>query len=246
MSLRARLAKYAHDLNTLPEDATLAYRRGGLKELWEAVAERSLHRLIRWGRVLVIVQRLDEFREVAPPKGITIRRATEADVSSLVEIMSRREADRFRDHVARGLICFVAWEGDRPVGYAWNADRFTSDMTATACPLALPPTASYLWNLYVTPRRRGHGVGPALASARLQLARERGLREGWTMVAATNYGSLRAVGKTAGPNTRIIGELRYLKLLTRVYGQFRPSDTSLSSIDLGAAPSPVAAISHEA
>jgi GNAT superfamily N-acetyltransferase len=233
MSLRTRFAKYAKDLTTLPEDAALAYQRGGVRELWQAVAERSLHRLVRWGRVLVIVQRLDEFREVTPPTGITIRRATEADLPALVEIMSRRDADRFGDNVARGLICFVAWEGERPVGYAWNADRFTSDMTATACPLALPPTASYLWNLYVIPRRRGHGVGAALASARLRLARDRGLREGWTMIAPTNYGSLRAVGKTAGPNTRIIGEMRYVKLLTRVYGQFRPSDSALSAIDLG-------------
>jgi GNAT superfamily N-acetyltransferase len=234
MSLRTRLAKYAKELANLPEDAALAYRRGGLPELWQAVAEESIHRLVRWGRVLVIVQRLDEFREVAPPAGITIRRATEADLPALAETMSRREIERFSDHVARGRICFVAWEGERPVGYAWNADRFSSDMTATACPLALPPTASYLWNLYVVPRSRRHGVGSALASARLRLARDRGLREGWTMIAPTNYASLRAVAKTAGPNTRVIGELRYLKLLTRVYGRFRPSTTSLRAIDLGA------------
>jgi GNAT superfamily N-acetyltransferase len=242
MSFRTQFAKYAKDLTTFPEDAALAYQRGGVQELWQAVAERSLHRLIRWGRVLVIVQRLDEFREVAPPTGITIRRATEADLPALVEIMSRRDAERFGDNVARGLICFVAWEGERPIGYAWNADRFSSDMTATACPLALPPTASYLWNLYVIPRRRGHGVGAALASARLRLARDRGLREGWTMIAPTNYGSLRAVGKTAGPNARVIGELRFVKLLTRVYGRFRPTDSSLSAIDFGTSSSRAATL----
>lgn len=241
MSLHTRFAKYARDLATLPEDAALAYRRGGLPELWQAVAERSIHRLVLWGRVLVIVQRLDEFREVAPPTGITIRRASEADLPALVEMMSRREVERFGDYVRRGRLCFVAWEGERPVGYAWNADRFSSDMTVTACPLALPPTATYLWNLYVVPSRRGLGVGAALASARLRLARDRGLREGWTMIAPTNHASLRAVAKTAGPNTRVIGELRYLKLLTRVYGRFRPTATSLRAIDLGAPSSPVAA-----
>ncbi len=240
MSLHSRLAKYVRDLATMPEDAALAYRRGGLLELWQAVAERSIHHLIRWGRVLVIVQRLDEFRDVAPPSGITIRRATEADLPALVETMSRREVERFGDHVARGRLCFVAWEGERPVGYAWNADRFSSDMTATACPLALPPTATYLWNLYVVPSRRGRGVGAALASARLRLARERGLREGWTMIAPTNHASLRTIAKIAGPNTRVVGELRYLKLLSRVYGRFRPTATSLRAIDLGAPSSPVA------
>jgi GNAT superfamily N-acetyltransferase len=233
MSLRIRFAKYARDLATLPNDAALAYRTGGLPEVWQTVAERSIHRLIRWGRLLLIVQRLDEFREVAPPTGITIRAATEADLPALLGAMSRREVERFSDYMARGRICFIAWEGEQPVGYAWNADRFSSDMTATACPLALPPTASYLWNLYVLPNRRGHGIGAALASARLRLARDRGLREGWTMIAPTNYASLRAVAKTAGPNTRVIGELRYLKLLTRVYGRFRPSDSSLRTLDLG-------------
>jgi GNAT superfamily N-acetyltransferase len=233
MSFRARFAKYARDLTTLPEDATLAYRRGGLVELWQAVAERSIHRLVRWGRVLVIVQRLDEFREVPPPPGITIRPANEADLPALVEMMSHREVERFSESVSRGRLCFVAWQGERPVGYAWNADRFTSDITATACPLALPPTATYLWNLYVLPEERSQGVGAALASARLRLARDRGLREGWTMIAPNNHASLRAVAKTGGPNTRVIGELRYLKLLTRVYGHFSPVVTSLKTIDLG-------------
>jgi GNAT superfamily N-acetyltransferase len=242
MSLRTRFAKYARDLATLPNDAALAYRGGGLPELWQAVAERSIYRLVRWGRVLVIVQRLDEFREVTPPTGITIRPATEADLPALIGAMSRREVERFADYMARGRICFVAWEGERPVGYAWNADRFSSDMTATACPLALPPTASYLWNLYVVPSRRGHGIGAALASARLRLARDRGLREGWTMIAPTNYASLRAVAKTAGPNARVIGELRYIKLLTRVFGRFRPSDSALGAIDLGTSSARVAAL----
>lgn len=236
-----RFARYARDLVTLPEDAALAYRRGGLPELWQAVAERSVYRLVRWGRVLVIVQRLDEFREVAPPMGITIRRATKSDLPALGEIMSRRDVERFADNVARGRSCFVAWEGERPVGYAWNADRFSSDMTTTACPLALPQTATYLWNLYVVPSRRCHGVGAALASARLRLARDRGLREAWMMIAPTNHASLRSAAKTAGPNTRIVGDLRYLKLLTRVYGRFRPTATSLRAINLGTHSSPVAA-----
>lgn len=239
MNLRGHFARYARDLQTLPEDAVLAYRRGGAQELWQVIAERSFYRLIRWGRALVIVQRLDELREVAPPPGITIRRATDTDLPALVETMSRREVERFSDHIARGRLCFVAWEGERPVGYAWNADRFSSDMLATAGPLALPPTATYLWNLYVVPHRRSHGVGSALTSVRLKLARDRGLTEGWTMIAPTNHASLRAIAKTAGPHTRVLGELRYLKLLTRTYGQFRPSVTSLETMDLGNRPMPV-------
>jgi GNAT superfamily N-acetyltransferase len=231
MSLRSRWSKYARDFATLPDDAAQAYRRGGVQELWQTIAERSIYRLIRWDRVLVIVQRLDEIQEIQPPEGITIRQATEADLPVLVEAMSRRELERFSEYVGRGRLCFVAWQDEHPVGYAWNADRVTSDMTATACPLALPPTASYLWNLYVVPSQRGRGVGSALASARLRLARDRGLREGWTMIAASNHASLRSVAKTAGPNTRVIGELRYLKLLSRTYGRFRPSTRLLKTGD---------------
>ena len=245
MRVRQRFAQYARDLETLPEDAVLAYRRGGLHEVWLAVAERYFYRLARWGRVLVIVQRLDELREVPPPPGIIIRRATKADLPALVETMSRREVERFGDYVARGRMCFVAWEGERPIGYAWNADRFSSDMNVTAGPLALPPTATYLWNVYVVPRQRSHGVGAALASARLSMARDLGFTEGWTMIAPDNHASLRAIAKTAGPHARVIGELRYLKLLTRTFGQFHPSVTALGAMDLGATRRfPVAALSE--
>jgi GNAT superfamily N-acetyltransferase len=244
MNFRGRLGRYARDLQTLPEDAVLAWRRGGLPELWQVVAERSFYRLVRWGRVLIIVQRLDELREVAPPPGITIRRATKADLPALLGTMSRREVERFGDYVALGRSCFVAWDGERPVGYAWNADRFSSDMNVAAGPFALPPTATYLWNLYVVPRQRSHGVGAALASARLRMARDRGLTEGWTLISPSNHASLRAIAKTAGPRTRVLGELRYVKVLTRTFGQFHPSPVSLEDMGLAARSSPVPALSE--
>jgi GNAT superfamily N-acetyltransferase len=195
--------------------------------------ERTVQRAVRWGRVLVITQRLDDLRELPPPSGVTIRGADRRDLPALRDLLSGLEAGRFADHTARGRVCLVAWRDDRPIGYGWMADRFGSDMTAIACPLALPPTATYLWNLYVAPDQRGQGVGSALSTARLLLARERGLREAWRMIEPSNHPSLRIVAKTGGPSTRIIGELWYLKLMSRAYGQFHPAVTPLHSLQLG-------------
>jgi ribosomal protein S18 acetylase RimI-like enzyme len=89
-------------------------------------------------------------------------------------------------------------------------------------PLAFPSSAAYLWNLYVLPSERSSGIGSALASARLQLTRESGFREGWRMVAPTNAPSLRTVQKTAAA-TRVVGEIRFLQLLGHTYARFTPS-----------------------
>jgi GNAT superfamily N-acetyltransferase len=195
--------------------------------------ERTVHGAVRWGRVLVINQRLDELCELPPPSGVNIRRLERGDLPVLGDLVSGIEAGHFADHTARGRVCLVAWRDGRPIGYGWMADRFGSDMTAIACPLALPPTATYLWNLYVAPDQRGHGVGSALSLARLLLARERGLREAWRMIEPSNHASLRIVTKTGGPSTRIIGEFWYLKLMSRAYGQFHPAITPLHSLRLG-------------
>jgi ribosomal protein S18 acetylase RimI-like enzyme len=87
-------------------------------------------------------------------------------------------------------------------------------------PFQFPDHAAYLYNLYVLPSERNTGIGSALALARLQLARRLGFREGWRMVSRSNVPSLRTVRKSG--STRIVGVVRYIKLLNWTYGWFRP------------------------
>jgi GNAT superfamily N-acetyltransferase len=214
MSLQGRVQKYVHDWKTFPADAALAYRREGLRGLWDTVAPRSVYRVVRSGRMIVFSQPLDELPDVALPSGVTIAPLGEGDWPALASLVPQRELDRFRLLVSGGRICLVAWRGSRPIGYAWVAQSIDADVTL--CHFPLPAHAAYLWDLYVEPAERCNGIGSALASARLRTAREQGFREGWRMIAPSNRASLRTLEKS-GRGTRVVGELHFLKILTRMY-----------------------------
>ena len=90
----------------------------------------------------------------------------------------------------------------------------------TRCPIPLPEEAVYLWDLYVLPAERGRGIGSALAAERLAIAHELGYREGWRMIAPRNLASLRTL--RAGGSTRIVGEIRFVQVLSLLRAHFRP------------------------
>ena len=218
----SRIGRYWLDLKTLPGDALVAYRHEGWTGAWKAVASRSLHRIFRRGRLMVFAHQVDQMVDLPPPAGVRITQPTAAEWARLASLLGRRELQRFRALSARGRRCLVAWRGETPVGYAWVADDLGPDVAVSPLPLAFPSSAAYLLNLYVLPSERSSGIGSALASGRLRLARESGFREGWRMVAPTNAPSLRTVQKT-GAGTRLVGEIRFVQLLGRTYARFTPS-----------------------
>jgi ribosomal protein S18 acetylase RimI-like enzyme len=217
----SRVRKYLHDLRTLPADAALAYRHDGMRGAWKALAARSLHRLIRTGRLIVFAHTLDGERGLRLPSGVTITTATDRDLTALATLVGQRELGRFEALLANGRCCLIAWRGNRPVGYAWVADGIGPDVTFWPFPVEFPRSAAYLWNLYVLPSERSSGIGSALAEARLRLAREQGFHEGWRMVAPSNTASLRTVQKSAR-GTRVVGEIRFVQVLNRTYSEFTP------------------------
>ncbi len=216
------IRKYLMDLKTLPGDARLAYRHEGVRGVWKAVATRSLHRLIRTGRVIVFAQSIGEGPQIAPPPGVMIRMAGLSDRPAFASLAGEREGARFEQLLRNGRHCLIAWRGEKPVGYAWIAGHAGPDVTFWPLPFGLPANAAYLWNLYVLATERSAGIGSALAQARLQFARERGFEEGWRMVAPANTASLRTVRKSAA-GTRVVGQVRFVQLLNRAYGRFTPS-----------------------
>lgn len=221
----SRLRKYLNDVRTLPADALLAHRHEGMRGLWKAVAVRSVHRLLRAGRLIVFAHTLDGAFEPSLPRGIRIGLATEQDWPALAALAGQRELSRFRSLLAKGRRCLIAWREETPVGYAWLADGVGPDVVMWPLPLEFPTSAAYLWNLYVVPAERSNGIGSALASARLRLAQAEGFREGWRMVAPSNEPSLRTVRKSAS-GTRVVGEIRFLQLFSRTYARFTPHSTS--------------------
>ena len=237
MKLSASLGSHLRDWTTFPADAALAYRNEGLRGAWKALARRTLHRVARAGRLVVFAQSVEGEAETSLPPGITIAPVKETDWPALATIVGQRELRRFRDLVDNGRHCLVAWRGERPVGYAWVAERVGPDVTIWPLPLEFPADAAYLWNLYVLPSERSNGIGSALAQARLRTARERGLREGWRMVAPSNGPSIRTVQKSGVDAPRIVGELRFIQLFTRTYSRFTP-DVSVAVPSVPTAASP--------
>src|SRR3954471_9114973 len=218
----SRFTGYWFDLKTLPGDARMAYRREGWTGVWKAMATRSLHRIFRRGRLVVFAHPVDQMVDLPPPAGVRISQPTAQEWPRLASLVGQRELQRFCALSARGRRCLVAWRGETPVGYAWVADDLGPDVAPSPLPLAFPSSAAYLLNLYVLPAERSSGIGSALASARLRLARETGFVEGWRMVAPTNAPSLRTVHKTAA-GTRLVGEIRFVQLLGRTHARFTPS-----------------------
>lgn len=217
--IRAPLAKYAADLASLPRDAALGYRNEGLRGVWDAVATRTVHRVIRTSRLTVFAQTLERIADVPPPSGISIARLRAEETEALAPIAAERDRERFRRLLEIGCIGLAAWRGERPVGYAWVAPEMRPEVSH--CPLHLPAHAAYLWDLYVVPSERGSGLGSALAAERLRTARELGRTEGWRMIAPSNTASLRTL-RRSGETPRVVGELRYLKLGPRLFARFTP------------------------
>ncbi|MBA3318896.1 MAG: GNAT family N-acetyltransferase [Gemmatimonadales bacterium] len=213
------LAKYVADLATFPADAALGLRNEGLRGLWVAITTRTLHRLVRVSRLRVFAQPLDVIPEVTVPTGVTITPLRLEQIPLLAPIAGARDRERFRRLLEVGCSGLAAWRGDRAVGYAWVATEMRPEVSQ--CQLELPATAAYLWDLYVVPAERGSGVGSALASERLRTARALGRAEGWRMITPDNAASLRTLQRS-GASTRVVGEMRYLKVGTRLYSRFSP------------------------
>ena len=217
----SRVHRFFHGLRTLPADARLGFRHERLRGVWKALAGRSLHHLVRSGRLIVFAQALDRATGSPLPSGISITRLDQGYWNALGSLVGRRELDQFRALLANGRHCLVAWRGEKPVGYAWVAEVIGPDVAIWPLPLEVPERTAYLWKLYVVPSERCNGIGSALAKARLQLARELGFRQAWRMVAPSNAASLRTVQKSA-TGTRVVGKIRFVQLLNRTYTRFTP------------------------
>ncbi len=167
MTVRRRIMRFVNRWRGFPAEARRAYRVGGMSELRQVVADRSVHLLFRRDHMVIIADPLDAFREVAIPSGVTITVAKPSDWDLMSGIASARDIELFRNRQLQGRTGLVAWRDGRPIGYTWVSERMGPDVTA--CVIPLPSHAAYFYDLYVSPSERGTGVGSALVTARLKL-----------------------------------------------------------------------------
>ncbi len=146
------------------------------------------------------------------------------DWSPFLELTTPARLEKFRERIARGRECLVAWRDGRPVGFTWISTQMERDMETYALPL--PSDTAYHWDLYVASSERGNGLGTALAFERLHHVHNKSFRAGWRLIDIDNVASQRTAQKTAAPSTRVIGELRYMSIFGRSWYRFTPEVVS--------------------
>lgn len=187
----------------------------------EAILYRTVHRLYRRDRFLLVESSLPGDDGGSSVPGVEIRPLEDSDWDPLGQLMTTRKIERFRNRSERGRTCFVAWRGGRPIGYSWVSERV--DPEIEHYPLPLPSDCVYGWDLYVNRDERGGGVGSALARARLRHARERGFARAWRLLEASNAPALRTIQKSS-LGVRVLGEVTFVKLLGRVRARDGPRE----------------------
>ena len=192
--------------------------------MWRELRVRTFDRFSRRGHALLLEHALVDLPHLPLPDGIRIAPFAGPDWSAFLELTTTARIAGFQRRIERGRHCLVAWRGERPVGFTWISTRIDRDIETY--PLPLPPDATYHWDLYVASSERGNGIGTALAFERLHHARVNSFRAGWRLIDIDNVASQRTAQKTAGPSTRVIGELRYVSIFGHSFSRFTPGALS--------------------
>lgn len=174
----------------------------GPVEFWSRVSRGLARRIYLNERFIIVEQRLDGIVDVPVCEGVRIALLGE-DRAALDRILTARQRIAFDRRIRAGRECLLAWRGARVIGYTWMS--ISVDPSIEGTPLALPPGAAYLWDLFVVRAERGAGIGSALTAARLAWARRQGFDLGWRMIVPSNRPSLRTAEKTG--TMRVLGEV---------------------------------------
>jgi len=189
-------------VRTFLRDLRIGRETAGFPALTSQILALTIERVFQNMRLVVIEQDLAEVAALETPPGVTIREF-DGDWDAVESILTSRGRERFETRIEAGRPCLIALRDGRAIGYTWISPVI--DREIEFLPLALPPNAAYLWDLFVILSERSEGIGSALTSARLAYAREAGFTLGWRAIAPTNRPSLRTAEKTGA--VRILGEI---------------------------------------
>lgn len=213
----ARLRKYVSDCRTLPRDVMGAWRTGGAENVWLELRRRTVDRAGGYARGLVIETDLSRLTKCPARSGIEIERFAGPNWCSFGDLIADRTAASSAAAAAAGRQCIVARHNGQTLGYSWVSPAVEARYEGFDLPL--PADAIYLWQTFVTREARGLGVGSALVSFELHLARDRGYRRSWTVILPENTASLRTI-VAVGPS-RVVGTVTRVKVLSSMHSRYR-------------------------
>jgi len=211
------LQKYVNDLRTFPDDAVRAWRSAGAAGVWLELRRRTVDRAGAYSRYMVIEADLSTVRLIETPVGIEIRPFTESDWSLLGDLAGSRLTRCFAAAAAAGRVCLVAWRGSTAVGYVWFSPAV--DQRYESFALTLPSDAIYLWQLQVSRSARRMGIGAALVSFGLLLAKQQGYRLSWMITRCDNRAAQSTIASVAP--SRVLGTLSRIKVTSWMHTRFR-------------------------
>jgi GNAT superfamily N-acetyltransferase len=210
-------------------DSRRAWRTGGTRAVAREWREALIFPLIRHGQGTVVEHDLNHITPTQVPKGVEISIRSGGDsVADFAHIANARTIHGFERALSRGRTCVTALRSGRVIGFVWNSLQIESDLEIY--PIRLPPQTAYGWGPYVIPSERTRGVGSALVSARLELARSLDCMRSWRLIDADYTPIIRTLGKTLGPDARVVGEIKFVKILRWSFGRLdvRPTTGGLS------------------
>ncbi|MDX1385518.1 MAG: GNAT family N-acetyltransferase [Thermoanaerobaculia bacterium] len=144
-------------------------------------------------RLTATVHRLQEgLTPAAVASGVAIRHVHDADDPALVALTPDLEPATRRSRIERSAICLVAIVDGEPAGVTWS-ERGRAYVEYLDLHIELEDTASYGYELFVSPRFRGRRLGRELLGVKRHHLRDLGVVDDLSLVVPENAAALATV-----------------------------------------------------
>jgi ribosomal protein S18 acetylase RimI-like enzyme len=127
----------------------------------------------------------DEIPTAKPRTPVTMRIATQADLTLFQEIAPSAEIKRFARRLEHGRLCFLALDGEELAAYCWATTRI--DPKLEKLRIKLMSGDAYLDDAYTVSKYRRQGIQKALKLWKLQHMKSLGCQRAILIVDVNNH-----------------------------------------------------------
>lgn len=191
------------------------YEEGGTGRLTQAFVNRvtkfvSLYLYSRKKARLLEWSLTGPVPEVDPPGiGIEIRDLREEEIPCFKDIVRAKKLELFRERLAEGKICLVAWHEGEVAWFGWVAMGPEYEPIFRVM-LNLKEDEGYLLDAFTNPKYRGKNLHTYMSARRLERLQRMGARRAFGIAAVENLPSRKAHGKGGCVETREVSCINIL------------------------------------